>query len=91
MTHLDEMRYFIDSSILDESLSVQPLENLEPTVEHLFEMTQYDELLEDLQTILFKMRAYQSNEDTNSALHVERGINIAADMLERVINKHLEN
>lgn len=91
MTHLDEMRYFIESTYLDESIGQQLEEDITPTVDQLFEQTEYDELMEDLQKILFKMRAYQSTESDNmAALHEESGVNTAADMLERVINKHLE-
>ena len=45
-------------------------------------------LIEDLERIVFKLRAFMESEGGDLALGVEMGMQRAADMIERVIKRH---
>jgi hypothetical protein len=87
-SHLEIMRHYMDVAMLEETID---LDNISTTINEQFNQDNYEELLEDLRSILFKMRSYQGNNESNiNNLYEERGLQIAADMVERLVSKYSE-
>lgn len=91
LTHVDEMRQFIDMSreerirVLCESyldLPQEPMPEMEvPSVDQ--------EIIADLNEVMEKLQSYQEfSEDQTYAMGVEVGLQMAAEMIEQVIRRY---
>ena len=46
------------------------------------------DLIAELREIVFKLRSHTENDDGEEALGVEKGMQLAADMIENVVKRH---
>ena len=84
----DDMKRFLDvysNVFAPKSVQLEPVEFEDPQQQTV----QID--LEDIQDLMFKLRNYRETSlRKDYALGVEQGLNLAADMLERLIEKSRE-
>jgi hypothetical protein len=83
----EDIRKFID---LTESLVIPPMPMqqpvvLEPEVPDQPELE--DELVQDMEKLIFKLRSYQDPDIGEYSAGVEAGMNRAADMVQNLLNR----
>lgn len=85
--HLEDMRTFMLLS--EDAVQVrQPVRAVEETVQPVH-MDYTEELLNELTDLQFRFQSFQElNEDQQYALGVEQGLNKAAEMLGRLLEKY---
>jgi hypothetical protein len=88
--HLDEMQSYIQiasgAGLLEAEEEIAP--EPQPRTEAVAN-TATAKLLESLGDVVFKLRSYtELNEDQSYALGVEEGLSLAAEILDRVIDKY---
>ena len=89
--HLDEMQSYIkiagscgfqEDEFLSEDIVASPFQTISDNTL----------IIDELNSLVFKLKSYRElNENQNYALGVEEGFNLAAEMLERVVEKYQAN
>ena len=83
--HIDEMRLFIHECSLQKQQDVI-IETQSLPVQNTDEL-----LMEDLESVLVKMKTYQENSsDQSYAMGVEVGLSMACELLENILKHHLD-
>lgn len=66
---------------------IEPTDSVEPTVVEAVAPT-FHAIFEDLQDVVFKLRAFTESREGDLGLGVELGMQRAADMLDNLLSRH---